>query len=178
LAYDAGDPRRGEGLVRRALQIHPLHPQMWETLAYQLERQQRWREAGWAFRAAFTLDSLRVEAASHGIVAFLRAGMTDTALAFAARLGAAFPREPAYLAARAEIARAQGKLLETMTWRRQVAWADPKVWQYWFLTSQAALEARSCWEARRSLDRATSLAPTEPRLAELEQRVAKSGCDA
>ncbi len=178
MAYDAGDPRRGEALLRRALDIYPLHPRMWETLAAQLERQQRWLEAAQAFRAVYTLDSTNLEDGARGILAFLRAGMPDSALSLAARLGAAYPDAPAYLAARAEIARAQGKLLESMTWRRRLAWADPKVWQYWFLTSQAALEVRACWEARRSLERAKALAPAEPRLAELEQRVAKSDCHA
>jgi len=176
LAYDAGDPKRGEALLRRALRMYPLHPQVWETLAYQLERQQRWREAGQAFRAAFTLDTLRFNAARHGVLAFLNAGLPDTALALAERLGAAAPSEPNYLAARAEIARAQGRLLEAMTWLRRLAWTNPTIWQYWSYTSRAALEAGSCWEARRSFERARALAPSEPSLVELRARLDASDC--
>ncbi len=176
LAYDAGDRGRGEVLLRRALLVYSLHPLVWETLAYRLEEEGRWREAAQHFRAAFLLDSLRLEAGARAAVAYLRAGLGDSAEVVAARMAAVDSNDIRYLAVRAEIALAMGRPLEAMTWRRRVAWRFPRVWQYWFLTAEAALRAGYCPEAVRSVERIRALAPGAPRLDALVQRLAGGGC--
>jgi hypothetical protein len=176
LAYDAGDYGRAEALLRRALVVYPLHPQVWATLGLLFERQQRWAEAAGHYHAAFRLDSNRLEAASRATVAFVRAGLVDSAQTVAARMAAVAAEDYRYLAARAEIASARGKKLEAMTWRRRVAWQYPDVWQYWYLAAEAGASARYCWEAERSLARTRALDPPADQLASLESRVRAAGC--
>lgn len=176
LAYDAGDRGRGEVLLRRALLVYSLHPLVWETLAYRFEEEGRWREAAQHFRAAFLLDSLRLEAGARAAVAYVRAGLVDSADIVARRMAAVDSSDVRHLATRAEIALARGRPLEAMTWRRRVAWRFPRVWQYWFLTADAALRAAYCPEAVRSIERVRELAPSAPRLHELVQRAEHSGC--
>jgi len=177
LAYDAGDRRRGETLVRRAIVVAPLQKGPWETLAVQLEKDGRWLDAAQHFKAALTLDSSN---AGYGLLAvrnYLRAGMTDSAGALIPRLAAAFPHDFRYYAAMAEFDAARGRPLAAMTWRRRVAWLYPRTWEMWFLTAQAALDARYCWEARRSVGRVRALRPTLSQLPDLERRLRELSCD-
>jgi hypothetical protein len=58
-----------------------------------------------------------------------------------------------------DLALAEGRPLEALTWRRQVAWRFPQVWQYWFLAAQAAHEAERCDEYRALAERVRALAP-------------------
>jgi predicted Zn-dependent protease len=168
---------RGEVLVQRALTIYPLNPQVWETLAFQMAQQGQWAQAASAFKAGYRLDRTWLEGAGYGIIAFVRAGMLDSATAFADTVGAAAPHDLHYLVARAEIAHAEHRPLEEMTWRRQVAWQFPDKWQYWQLTAEAALAAHSCWEARRSLGRVAALNPTLDSLPDLRRRLRDAGCE-
>jgi len=176
LSYDAGDRGRGEALLRRALVVFSLHPQVWETLANRLQEDRRWAEAARHFEAAFLLDSMRLEAGARAVVSFLRAGMVDSADAVAGLMARVAPGDFRYHAARAELALARGRPLEAMSWRRRVAWHDPLVWQYWYLTADAAVRAGYCWEAERSLARARALEPTVPQLDVLRSRVRAAGC--
>lgn len=176
LAYDSGDRARGEVLIRRAIVVYPLHPRVWESLAYQLEKDGRWLEAAQRFKAAFTLDSMEVADALLAVRNYLRAGMVDSASGLAARLAVSFANDPGYYAAMAEVDSARGRLVAAMMWRRRVAWRFPRAWQSWYLTAQAAFAARYCWEARRSTDRVRVLRPDLPHLAELERRLRELGC--
>ncbi|HEX9581385.1 MAG TPA: hypothetical protein VF970_09810 [Gemmatimonadales bacterium] len=176
LSYDAGDRPRGEALIRRALTVYSLHPQVWETLAYRLEEDRRWDEAARHFRAAFLLDSMRLEAGARAVVSFLRAAMVDSAEAVARRMETVSPGDYRYQAARAEIAAAKARPLEAMTWRRRVAWQHPGAWQSWYLTADAAARAGFCWEAQRSLARTRVLQPPDRALETLANRVRDAGC--
>jgi len=176
LAYGEGDRPRGEALVRRAILIYPFQPGHWGDLAVQLEQDGRWLEAAQYFKAAFTIDSTDV---LKGVLAarnYIRAGMVDSAAALAARIGVAYPNDPRYYAAMAELESAQGRFVAAMTWRRRVAWQFPRAWQAWYLTAQEALAARHCWEARRSTGRARELRPDLPQLADLDRRIGELGC--
>ena len=177
LAYDAGDRRRGEVLVRRAIVTAPLQKGPWETLAVQLEKDGRWLDAAQHFKAAFTLESAD---ANYGLLAvrnYLRAGMVDSAAALIPRLATAFPNDFRYYAAMAEFEAARGRALAAMTWRRRIAWQFPRTWEMWYLTADAALAARYCWEAQRSTTQMRALRPTLAQLPELERRLRELGCD-
>lgn len=177
LAYDAGDRPRGEGLLREALRVYPYHPGVWETLAYRFEEDERWHEAALHFKAAFILDTMRLESALRSALAYLRAGQLDSAEAVATRLAELAPDHPLWFAARSEIAAARGRWLEVMSWRRQLAWQFPRLWQNWFAVAEAAIEAGSCGEAHRSVARVRALRPDLPQLDHLEQRLEAAGCD-
>ncbi|MGH7751950.1 MAG: tetratricopeptide repeat protein, partial [Gemmatimonadales bacterium] len=176
LAYDAGNRRRGEAMVRRAILIYPLHPAIWETLGYRLEEDQRWHEAAQHFKAAFTLDSMRLEAGLRAGIAYLRAGFPDSAELVARRMSAVAPRNGRTYSLRGELAATEGRWLEAMTWRRRVAWKHPDSWVHWAATAEAGIAAASCWEARRSLERVRDLRPGFPRLGSMEQRLEAAGC--
>jgi tetratricopeptide (TPR) repeat protein len=176
LAYDAGDRVNGESLLRRALVVYPLHPVPWVTLAYRFEEDRRWAEAARYFRAAFLLDSMRLEEGARAAVSYVRAGLVDSAESIARRMGDLNAGDPRYLAARAEIALARGRPLEAMTWRRRQAWQFPLIWQYWALTADAALQAGYCWEALRSITRVRERRRDAPGLDSLEQRAQAAGC--
>lgn len=176
IAYDAGDRERGEAMVRRSILIYPLHPAIWETLGYRLEEEQRRLEAAQHFRAAFTLDSMRLEAGLRAGVAYIRAGMVDSAEVVAGRMSEVAPHDFRTYTVRGEIAAATGRWLEAMTWRRRVAWKHPDSWVYWAATAEAAIAAGVCWEARRSLERVRALRPGFPRLGSMEQRLEAAGC--
>lgn len=177
LAYDGGDRARGEALIRRALVVYPLHPQVWETLAYRFEEEKRWHEAGQHFQAAFTLDTMRLDAGARSALAYIRAGYVDSAAVLAERLEAIAPQDFRSYAARGEIAAARGRWLEAMTWRRRIAWQFPKESFYWVTTAEAAIRAGHCWEARRSVELVRALRPQFERLHVLEQGFAKLDCD-
>ncbi|MBI2404442.1 MAG: hypothetical protein HYV20_17215 [Gemmatimonadetes bacterium] len=134
-------------------------------------------EAAQHFRAAFTIDSTDV---LKGLLAsrnYLRAGLVDSAVAVAARIGTAYPHDAHYFAAMAEVESVRGRFAAALTWRRRVAWKSPRTWQAWYLTAQEALAARYCWEARRSTAQVRALRPELPQLVELERRLEELRCD-
>jgi hypothetical protein len=176
-AYSRGHHEAGEALLYRALGICPLCPTVWQTLAVELQRDGKWAEAARAYKLAYRVDSTWVEGAAYGIVAYVRAGMLDSAESLADTVAHHAPHDLEYLGARAQIARAQDRPLEEMTWWRQVAWEVPDNWQWWLFTAEAALRARSCWEARRSVRRVRELNPTFKALPGLERRLREARCE-
>lgn len=178
LRFEAGDSAGGEELLRRSIQVYPLHPYVWSDLAWQMELQQRWREAAVFYATAFRLDSARIEYAALAVADYLRAGLSDSAAAVAERADRVAPRHPLVLIARSDVALAMGDPMEAMTLRRQVAWRFAAAWQYWYLTASAALEAGYCPEAARSLERLRELGPDREELPDLERRAEAAGCRA
>ncbi len=177
LAYGAGDRARGEALIRQAIVVYPLHPRVWETLAYQLEKDGRWLEAAQHFKTSFALDSTEVADGLLAVRNYIRAGMVDSAAAVAARVARSSPDDPRYYAAMAELESARGRLPAALSWRRRLAWSFPRTWEAWYLTAQAALAARSCWEAQRSTAMVRQLKPDLPELAEMGKRLRDLGCE-
>lgn len=176
LSYQAGDSARGERLVKQAIEVYPLHPSVWSDLAKQMETQGRWREAAAYYHTAFRLDSTRIESAAFALANYLRAGLVDSAASVAARAEDVAPRHPVVMVARSDLAMAEGKPLEAMTLRRQVALRFPGAWQNWYVTAKAAIAARYCPEIRRSLGRLQKLRPDHEELADLERQAEAAGC--
>ncbi|MFQ6045137.1 MAG: tetratricopeptide repeat protein, partial [Gemmatimonadales bacterium] len=176
LSYQAGDSATGERLIKRAIEVYPLHPSVWTDLAAQMENERRWREAAVYYHTAFKLDSTRIESAAFALANYLRAGLIDSAASVAARAWEVAPRHPVVLVARSDLAMAQGRPLEAMTLRRQVAPRVPSAWEHWYLTARAAIAAGYCPEARRSLERLRELRPDHAEFPDLERGAEAAGC--
>jgi len=176
LYFIGGDSARGEALYRRALRVYPFHAQLWDDLGVQMETQRRWRDAAPAFAAAFRINPRRAESAARAIVNYLRAGMVDSAAVVAREARALHVDDYHVQVALGDVALAQGRPLEAMTWRRRVARRFPGVWWYWWLTADAAIRARYCPEAEHALGQLRRLGADPTRRAELERGAQKAGC--
>ncbi|HEV8305569.1 MAG TPA: hypothetical protein VGQ25_11440 [Gemmatimonadales bacterium] len=176
LYFIAGDSARGEALYRRALRVNPLHAQLWDDLGVQMETQRRWRDAAPAFAAAFRINRRRAESAARAIVNYLRAGMVDSAAAVAREARPLHIEDYRVQIALGDLALAQGRPLEAMTWRRRVARRFPGVWLYWWLTADAAVRARYCPEAEHSLGQLERLGADPARRADLVRGARRAGC--
>jgi protein O-mannosyl-transferase len=176
LYFIGGDSARGEALYRRALRVYPFHAQLWDDLGVQMETQRRWRDAAPAFAAAFRINRRRAESAARAIVNYLRAGMVDSAAVLAREARALHVDDYRVQVALGDLALAQGRPLEAMTWRRRVARRFPGVWWYWWLTADAAIRARYCPEAEHALGRLRRLGADPARRAEVERGAQKAGC--
>jgi hypothetical protein len=175
-AYAEGERERGEALALRALQIVQTSPNLWAYLARAYEEEERWLEAAQALRAAFRLDTTRARAAGDGMVAFLRAGALDSAASLGREALEIDPRNHFAMIAMSDVALRRGRALEAMTWRRQVAWRFPQVWEYWYLTAEAALQAGFCPEGARSIARLRALKPELTDLDAMVGQAMEGGC--
>lgn len=159
LLYIDNRPREGEIMLRRALDTYPLFANTWQDFGRQLQIQERWAEAGTAYRIAFRLEPDRLYDAAAAISNFVRAGMLDSAEAVADSARAIDPHEPSVLAAMAGIAYEKDRPIEAMTLRRQAAWLQPDNPYFRYLTGLAAVRASYCPELVRSVDRLETIAP-------------------
>lgn len=175
-AYAEGERERGEALALRALQIVQTSPNLWTYLARAYEEEERWLEAAHALRAAFRLDTTRARAAGDAMVDFIRAGALDSAVSLGREALEIDARNYFAMIAMSDVALQRGRALEAMAWRRQVAWRFPQVWQYWYLTAEAALQAGFCPETKRSLERLRTLKPDLAELNALIGRATEGGC--
>jgi predicted Zn-dependent protease len=176
LAYRAGDRQEGERLLRRALKTYPLVGNMWDNLALELQHERRWREAGEMFWTAYRVDPNMVASAAMAVGAAIQAGEVDTA---EARLELALRKNPdndEIKIAASHVALARGQPLRAMTLRREVARRSPQEAVYWYLTAEAAKQARYCPELVRSLERLRLLEPKAPGLGALEDSSRALGC--
>ncbi len=157
LAYQTDDRQTGEQLMRSAIATYPLFPNVWSDLASHLEEDERWLEAAQFYAAAYRIDSARLYDAVSSIANFVKAGELDSAAALVAAAIEQHGYDYRLLILQGDIALANGDPMRAMTWRRQVTWSFPEVWQYWYLTADAAVAAGYCPEATRSLARARNL---------------------
>ena len=154
-----GDPVLGEDHFRNAIHVYPLWKGVWLDYGRLLERDGQWSRSAWAYAVAFELDSSDAHAAANAIVNYVRAGVADSARMLADKAHRLQRSDYRVQIALSDLALAEGRPLEALTWRRQVAWRFPQVWQYWFLAAQAAHEAERCDEYRALAERVRALAP-------------------
>ena len=167
LAYEGGDPTRGETLLREALQVHPLDEALWRDFGAQLQREGRWIEAGRAFSVAFDLAPVGRMSATQSILAYLQGGVVDSADAVADR-AAITPQDDWRLRiAAADVAAARGRWQEAMELRASVARDLPTEAALWLSAAEAADAVRS-----GAMRRASSW--NEPRRRELWKTVFRS----
>jgi hypothetical protein len=176
LAYESGNRAEGERLIRRALEVFAFHAGPWADWAGQLEKEQRWKEAGEARWAAFRVDPKRHRDAAQAVSDLVRAGAIDLARSRADEALAASPQSYEVKIAAADVALAQGQPQRGLAWRSSVAREFPGVWQYWYLTAEAARQARDCRELLGALHRLRALLPTHPELPALDSASQSLGC--
>lgn len=177
LAYQSGNRAEGERLIRKALQVYAFHAGPWADWAGELEREQRWRGAADARWAAFRVDPKRRIDAAQAVSDLVRAGAIDLARSRADEALAALPQSYEVKIAAADVALAQGQPARALAWRSSVAEQFPRVWQYWYLTAEAARQARDCRELLGSLHRLRGLLPAHPSLPTLDSASQSLGCD-
>lgn len=168
LAYQRGDRAGGERLIRRALEVYPLHAGPWADLARELEQEGRWQAAGDARWGAFRADGKRHRDAAQAIEDLMKAGAIDLAARRAQEALAAAPRSYEVMVAASDVALAQGQPARALSWRRSVALQFPARWQYWYLTAEAARQAQDCGSLAEALGRLRALRPSLPELAPLD----------
>lgn len=177
LAYDAGDRERGEQLMRQAIGTYPLFSNAWSDLASYFEQDERWLEAGQFYAASFRIDPTRLDDAVNSVSNFIRASEPDSAELVANAAVDLHGRDHRIVVLLAEIASMRGTHLKAMTLRRQLTWRFPGVWQYWYLTADAAAHAGYCPEALRSMERAAQLHPGLNDTLRIERRIADLQCE-
>ncbi len=176
IAYQTDDRQIGEQLMRSAIATYPLFPNVWSDLASHFEEDERWLEAAQFYGAAFRIDSTRLTDAVRSIANFVKAEVLDSAETVANAAIATHGLDYRLLILKGEIAAERGQHLRAMTWRRQVTWSFPEVWQYWYLTADAAVAAEYCPEATRSLARARNLNRDFTDVLDVESRLETLRC--
>ncbi|HZM28393.1 MAG TPA: hypothetical protein VFB89_13685, partial [Gemmatimonadales bacterium] len=114
--------------------------------------------------------------AQRSIIAALRVGQVDTAVARLAIARAARPQSWELWLAGGEVAMAQGQPLRAMTLRRQAAWQFPDTARFWGLTAEAALKARQCPELVVAIQHLRALKAESAGVAPLEAGARGLGC--
>jgi tetratricopeptide (TPR) repeat protein len=175
LAYSAGDRQDGERLLRRGLRTYPLVGNMWDNFALELQHERRWREAGEMFWTAYRVDPNMVASAAMAVGAAVQAGEVDTA---DARLQLALRKNPEdddLKIAASHVALAKGDAVRALTLRREVAIRaqDPV---HWYLTAEAARQAKLCPSLVVALERLRIRDPNFPGLLQLRDSSAAMGC--
>lgn len=178
LAYESGDRKGGERLLRRGLATYAGVGNMWNDYANQLQRDGRWREAADNFWTAFRVDSGLVGSAARAVAAGIEAGEIDTAEARLRVAGERHPGSDQLTIAASHVALARGHAMQAMTLRRQVALRSPEQPEYWYLTADAARRAKSCPELVHSLERVRALGWEFPAVAALRDSSVAMGCAA
>ena len=162
--------------MRQAIVTYPLFSNTWHDLASNFEEDERWLEAAQFYGAAFRIDSTRLTDAVRSIANFVKAEVLDSAETVANAAIAKHGLDYRLLILKGEIAAERGQHLRAMTWRRQVTWSFPEVWQYWYLTADAAVAAEYCPEATRSLARARNLNRDFTDVLDVESRLETLRC--
>ena len=176
MRWDQGHGEEGEHYIRRAIAIYPLWLGLWLDYGLLLERDQRFRESGDAYWIAFRIDSAQAGAAARALVNYVRAEQLDSARSVATTARRIAQGDYRVQIALGDLAVAEGRPLEAMTWRRQVAWRYPTVWQYWYLAADAALLAGRCSDARALFERVNAMAPDQAETRQLRERFEAGGC--
>lgn len=165
-AFERRDPREGEQQYLRAIQIFPGEGALIQELGEHYLNAGMLAPADRFLTVAWRVDTLRYDAAVQAVLVRIRMGRPDSAVALAQRVLQVFPDAPTMLLATSDGWFALGQPLRALTFRRRMAFAFPRVWQYQHVAAEGAARAGRCDEARRRADRAVALAPdtaTAPR---------------
>jgi len=164
-AFERRDARLGEREFLRGIEIYP-DPGMIKELGEQYLTAGLWAPADRFLTVSWRIDSLRYDAAIQAVLARLKLGQPDSALALAEEALRRFPEVPTLLMGASDAWLAKGRPLTALTYRRRMAYAFPRIWQYQHIASEGAARAGRCDEARWRAEKAVRLAPdsaTAPR---------------
>ena len=165
-AFQRRDLRTAEREFLAGIRIYPNDAEMIKELGEQYLGAGMWAPADRYLTAAWRLDSMRYDAAVQAVLARLRLGLPDSALALADEALRRYPRVPTLLMGASEAWTAKGEPVRALTYRRRMALAYPGTWQYQHIAADGAALAGRCAEARRRVEQALALAPdtaTAPR---------------
>jgi hypothetical protein len=158
-AFEQHRPAEGERELLRAIQIYPADGTVSQELGEHYLSAGLWGPADRFLTISWRVDSLRADAAIQAVLARLRLGRPDSALALGQEALRHFPAAPTLLMATGDAWSALGQPVRALTLRRQMVFAFPRNWQYQHLVAEGAARAGRCDEARLRADRAVALAP-------------------
>ena len=171
-AFERGDARAGERELLAAARIYPYDGALLEDIGRSYLSAGFNGPADRFSTAAYLLDSTRSLAAAQAVVARLRAGAVDSALALAREALRRSPGdEPVALAAIAAFERA-GDTRRVLALARQLTYTDPRSAAYQLIAGDAARRVGRCDEAAGRLTKALALAADEGQRAEIRHRQA------
>lgn len=158
-AFEQHRPAEGEREMLRAIQIYPGDGTVSQELGEHYLGAGLWGPADRFLTIAWRVDSLRADAAVQAVLARLRLGLPDSALALGRDALRHFPSAPTLLLATGDAWFALGQPMRALSLRRQMVFAFPRSWQYQHIAAEGAARAGRCDEARLRADRAVALAP-------------------
>jgi tetratricopeptide (TPR) repeat protein len=159
--FEQHRPHDGEAELLRAVRIYAGDTEMLQEIGQNYARAGLWAPADRWLTAAWRLDTLRADAAVYAVVARNRLGHYDSAAAIGEDALRHFPDAPTLLLATSDAWFALGKPMLALTYRRRMALAFPRTWQYQYEAADGAARAGRCEEARFRAARAAALAPLE-----------------
>jgi len=158
-AFEQHRPAEGEREFLRAIQIYPGDGTVSQELGEHYLSAGLWGPADRFLTIAWRVDSLRFDAAVQAVLARLRLGRPDSALALGEDALRRFPAAPTLLMATGDAWYALGQPVRALALRRRMVFASPRTWQYQHIAADGAARAGRCDEARLRADRAIALAP-------------------
>ena len=160
-AFERGHPREGEIEMLNAIRIYPGDGALLQELGEHYATARLWAPADRFLTVAWRVDSLRADAAIQAVLARIRLGRPDSALALGLEALRRFPSAPALLLATSDAYLALDRPVLALTYRRRIAYVSPRTWQYQYVAAEGAARAGRCDEARLRAARAEALAPGE-----------------
>jgi tetratricopeptide (TPR) repeat protein len=169
-AFERGDARAGGRELLRAVRIYPYDAELLENIGRRYLSAGIDRPADRFLTAAYRLDSTRSAAAAQAVVARLRAGAVDSAVALAREAARRFPSDEAVTLVAITAFERAGDTLRVLALARQLTHVDPRRAAYQVIAGEAARRLGLCAEATARLARALALAADERARAEIRRR--------
>ena len=171
-AFERGDASVGERELRMAARIYPYDAELLEDIGSRYLSAGLNRSADRFLTAAYRLDPGRGGAAAQAVMARLRAGAVDSAVALAREAVRRFPDyDPVTLAAIAANERV-GDSRRVLALARQLVYGNPRCAACQLGAAVLAQRAGLCGEAADRLAKALALTVGEPQRAEIRRRQA------
>ncbi len=170
-AFERGRAREGEIEILNAIRIYPGDGVLLQELGEHYAAARMWAPADRFLTVAWRVDSLRTDAAILAVLARIRLGRPDSALALGLEALRRFPGAPALLLATSDAYLALGRPVLALTYRRRIAYVSPRTWQYQYVAAEGAARAGRCDEARLRATRAAALSPAEAAPRTLLERI-------
>jgi tetratricopeptide (TPR) repeat protein len=176
-AFDRGDAQVGERELLEAARIYPTDAELLEDIGRRYLSAGFYRPADRFSTAAYRLDQTRRGAAMQAVLARLRSGAVDSALALAREAVRRFPADEAVLLAAIEVLERTGDTRHVLALARQLTYLDARSSAYQLIAGDAARRVGSCAEAADRFARAFALAAGDAQRAEIRRRqVALDAC--
>ena len=177
LAFKQGARGTGESEMQLAIRICPDDPELIQEMGKRYLDAGLYTPADRYLTTAYRLDSLRSSAAVLAVLARVRGGHPDSALALGAEAVRRFPQSPEMLGSTEQAYLAAGRPREALALAHRLVYLDPGAWLFQQVAAYAEAVNGRCDAARARLERAVALAPEEkePRNL-LAQLSSGSGC--